>query len=167
MIRAPLKKHCWTGVPWDGKATQRTFSQLSKILPGIYSLLEVIIHLVWRDCAPFHTFISYQLSFSILSAGHNSPQSGLFFSFCNWIAEGKYKISAVTTSGFLRGDRKHQWYHSTFLYLPAAQPTGWVLSVRCTKEARPKWNIFIGYFFYHRFLNYGVLLPEILKVLLC
>lgn len=146
MNGAPPEKLLWIGVPWDGNATQRTFHQLSKILPGIYSLLEVIIHLVWRYCAPFLTFICYHLSFSILSSGHSSPQSGLF-SFCNWIAEGKCKISAVTTSDFLCGDRKHQWYHSPFLYLPAAQPTDWVLSVRCTEEANTKLNTFIGYIF--------------------
>lgn len=91
-------------------------------------------------------------------------QSGLF-SFCNWITESKYKISTVTTSDFLRGGRKHQWNHSTFLCLPAAQPTDWVLSVRCTREANTKWKKYIYWihFLIIAFLNHGVLLPEILK----
>lgn len=140
MNSALLIKLCWIGVPWDGNVTQRTFSQLSKILPGIYSLLEFVIYLVWSGYAPFLTFISNHLSFSILLlSGHGSPQSGLY-SFCYWIAESKYKISTVTTSDFLPEDRKHQWCHSTFLYFPSAQPIDWVLSVRCTEEANTKWN---------------------------
>lgn len=165
MNRVPLKKFCWIGVPWDGNATQKTFTQLSQNLPGIYSLLEFIFHLVWRDCAPFLTFITYHLSLSILlSSGHGSAQSGLF-SFCNWITEGEYKISTVTTSDFLRGDRKHQWNHSIFLGLPAAQTTDWVLTVRCTEEANTKWNKYIYWihFLIIAFFNHGVLLPEILK----
>lgn len=143
MNREPLKKLSWIGIPWDGNVTQGAFHQLSKILPGIYSLLEVIVHLVWRDCAPFLTFISYHLSFSILSSGHSSPQSGLF-SFCSWIAEGKYKISAVTTSDFLWGDMKTSVAAQHLPLPPCRQPTDWVLSVRC---ADTKFSVFIGYIF--------------------
>lgn len=166
MNREPLKKLSWIGIPWDGNVTQRAFHQLSKILPGIYSLLEVIVHLVWRDCAPFLTFISYHLSFSILSSGHSSPQSGLS-SFCSWIAEGKYKISAVTTSDFFEGTWKHQWQHSTFLYLPADSQQTESSVWGALKKPIQNSIYFLDTFFYHSSLNYGVLLPKILKTLLC